>query len=87
MITMNCERFPDQITIEGAHPSIPKWQFYRSDVLPAALAPFMAALERMIIRDFAAVLENKRGISWREIYGYSLANDREDRQCHSSRLA
>ncbi len=61
------------------HPSIPHWDCYRYDVLPAVLSPFRVALERMVIRSFAAVLENKGTVPWRDIKGYSLANDRVDR--------
>lgn len=63
----------------GSHPSIPKWNFFRYDVLPPALAPFRVALERMLIRAFATVLENKGGIRRLEIAGCALANDRVDR--------
>ena len=61
------------------HPSIPNWNFFRYDVLPEALRPYRIALERMLIRDFAAVLKNKRDVAWREIAGCALANDRVDR--------
>jgi hypothetical protein len=56
-------------------PSIPKWDY----ALPPALGPFRVPLERMLIRDFAAVLTNKSGIDWRDISGCSLCNDRVDR--------
>jgi glyoxylate utilization-related uncharacterized protein len=36
------------------------------------------ALERMLIRDFAAVLTNKGGVEWRDISGCALCNDRID---------
>jgi hypothetical protein len=35
--------------------------------------------ERMVVRDFASVLQNKGGVAWREIGGCALANDRVDR--------
>src|SRR5690242_15662261 len=57
----------------GPHQSIPKWNFFRYGVLPPALAPFRVALERMLIRAFATVLENKGGIRWLEIGGCTLA--------------
>jgi hypothetical protein len=61
------------------HSSIPKWNYYRYDVLPPALSSFRVALERMIIRNFAAVLENKGGVHWFDISGCALMNDRIDR--------
>jgi hypothetical protein len=63
----------------GPHPSIPNWNYFRYDVLPPVLDPFRVALERMLIRAFATVLENKGGIRWIEIGGCTLANDRVDR--------
>jgi hypothetical protein len=63
----------------GAHPSIPKWNFFRYDVLPPALGPFRVAFERMLIRAFATVLQNKCGIRWIEIGGCTLTNDKVDR--------
>ena len=61
------------------HSSIPNWNLFRYDVLPEALRSYRVALERMLIRDFAAVLKNKRDVAWREIAGCALANDRVDR--------
>ncbi len=61
------------------HPSIPNWNFFRYDVLPPALALFRVALERMLIRAFVTIIENKGGIRWIEIGGCALANDRVDR--------
>jgi len=60
------------------HSSIPNWEFFRYDVLPAELAPYRVALERMLIRDFASVLKNKKEISWYVIGDCELANDRVD---------
>jgi hypothetical protein len=61
------------------HPSIPDWNYFRYDVLPPALDPFRVTLERMLIRDFAAVLSNNTTIDFRDIGGYVLTNDRVDR--------
>lgn len=36
---------------------------FRYVVLPDALAPFRVALERMLIRELAALFENKRGVA------------------------
>jgi hypothetical protein len=62
-----------------AHPSIPDWDYFRYDVLPPSLGPYRVTLERMLIRDFAAVLHNNTGIDSRAIGSHSLANDRVDR--------
>jgi hypothetical protein len=61
------------------HPSIPKWDFFRYSVLPDVLGPFRVALERMLIRDLAGLLPNKKGIPSMLIDGFGLANDRVDR--------
>jgi hypothetical protein len=60
------------------HSSIPDWNLFRYDVLPPELAPYRVALERMLIRDFAAVLKNKRQVPSREIGDCELANDKVD---------
>jgi hypothetical protein len=60
------------------HTTIPNWDFFRYNVLPTELAPYRVAIERMLIRDFAAVLKNKRDISWQAISDCELANDRVD---------
>jgi hypothetical protein len=60
------------------HECIRNWDYFRYNVLPDALAPYRLALERMLIRDFAAVLENSKGVAWKNISGCKLANDRVD---------
>jgi hypothetical protein len=60
------------------HPSIPEWDHFRYDVLPDEIAHHRRTLERMIIRDFASVLENKENIDSIKISGYKLANDKID---------
>jgi hypothetical protein len=60
------------------HSSIPNWNYFRYSVLPAELARHRVALERMLIRDFAAVLKNKRQVSWHEISDCELANEKVD---------
>ena len=55
------------------HSSIPNWDYFRYSVLPAQLAPYRVAIERMLIRDFAAVLKNKKEISWHAIGDCVLA--------------
>ena len=61
------------------HSSIPGWNFFRYNVLPQALASYRVAIERMLIRDFAAILKNKRDIPWQDLAGCCLANDKIDR--------
>jgi hypothetical protein len=60
------------------HSSIPSWNFFRYDVLPVQLSPYRVALERMLIRDFAAVLKNKRQVFSQDISNCELANDKVD---------
>jgi hypothetical protein len=60
------------------HSSIPNWNYFRYNVLPTELAPYRVALERMLIRDFAAVLKNKGQVSWHDISDCELANDKVD---------
>jgi hypothetical protein len=60
------------------HSSIPDWNFFRYDVLPPELAPYRVALERMLIRDFAAVLKNKRDLPSMDIANCELTNDKVD---------
>jgi hypothetical protein len=40
------------------HPSIPEWGHFRYNVLPDEMFPHRKTLERMVIADFAAVLES-----------------------------
>jgi len=60
------------------YPSIPNWNFYRYDVLPGQLTDHRVAIERMLIRGYAELLENKSGIEFKRISDYKLANDRID---------
>ena len=43
-------------------------------VLPPELGKYRLAIERMLIRDLAALLDNKQGIKTISISDYSLAN-------------
>jgi len=56
------------------HPSIPEWDHFRYDVLPDEIAAHRKTFERMLIRDFASVLENK-DVDFIRITDYKLAND------------
>jgi hypothetical protein len=60
------------------HPSIPHWDFYRYNVLPDQLAPFRVALERMLIRDLAGFLPNKKTVQNMSLDGFQLVNDKID---------
>jgi hypothetical protein len=60
------------------HTSIPEWDFFRYNVLPSELAPYGVALERTLIRDFASVLKNKKGVPTYEIGDCILTNDKVD---------
>jgi hypothetical protein len=60
------------------YPSIPDWDYFRYDVLPDVLAPHRVTLERMLIRDFAALLPNKKHESSICISEYRLANSKID---------
>lgn len=60
------------------HECISNWDYFRYDVLPDELASYRLALERMLIRDFAAVLHNSKGLVWKDISGCKLANAKVD---------
>jgi hypothetical protein len=65
--------------LQQPHNSISSWDFFRYNVLPGQLFDYRVALERMLIRDFASLLDNKKEIEWRDVSGCQLANDRIDR--------
>jgi hypothetical protein len=46
--------------------------------LPSELARLRVLIERMLVRDFAAVLKNERRIASQEMAGCELANDKVD---------
>jgi hypothetical protein len=61
------------------HPSISEWEYFRYNVLPDEMASHRKTLERMIIRDFASVLESKEDVdSSIRISEYRLANEKID---------
>ena len=64
--------------LQAGHPLIKNWDFYRYDVLPEELRKFRLDLERMIIRNFATVLPNKRNIQMKTISEFQLANEKID---------
>lgn len=59
------------------HPSIPDWDYFRYNVLPDEMFPHRKTLERMVIADFASILESQDTGSMR-ISNYRLANDKID---------
>jgi hypothetical protein len=65
--------------LNGNHPSIPHWDYFRYDVLPDALAPFRIALERMLIRAMAALVVNNKKIDSMNVSDYILTNEKIDR--------
>lgn len=60
------------------HPSIPKWNYFRYSVLPNEISPHRKTFERMTIRDFASIMENKCDTDSIIISDYRLTNDRID---------
>ena len=60
------------------HSEIKDWNFYRYDQLPSMHKHQRVAIERMLIRIFASVLENKGGVTTKSISAYRLANRRID---------
>jgi hypothetical protein len=60
------------------HSEIKDWDFYRYDQLPPMHKHQRVAIERMLIRIFASVLENKGGVATKSISEYRLANRRID---------
>lgn len=61
------------------HPKIQNWNQFRYDVLPASLEFVRVPLERMLIRGFAALLENKGDVNPLLISDFKLANDKIDK--------
>lgn len=62
----------------SGHPDIKEWDFYKYNVLPPELGKYRLAIERMLIRDIAALLNNKQSIKTFSISDYSLANRKID---------
>lgn len=60
------------------HTSISKWDYFRYDVLPNEIASRRKTFERMMIRDFASVLDNEGDIDSFNISEYKLTNSKID---------
>ena len=64
---------------DSGHPDILDWDFYKFNQLPPDLAEHRLKIERMAIRDMAALIENKNGIGTLGISDYKLANRKIDK--------
>lgn len=59
---------------------LPEWDYFRIDYLPEWLTKTQRVeLERLIIRSFASVLKNKKGIASKSISEYVLVNIKIDK--------
>jgi hypothetical protein len=63
----------------SGHPDIKQWTHYKYNVLPDSLTSFRLAIERMLIRDMASILNNKQNINTFQISKFSLANRKIDK--------
>ncbi len=61
------------------HSMIKNWDYFRYNVLPDELASHRVALERMLIRDMATLLHNKKDIDSLKVSEYRLVNERIDK--------
>jgi hypothetical protein len=61
------------------HDAIPKWDYYRYDALPAALADYRLQIERMLIRDIDGLLGESTQDLPVVISEFELVNKRIDR--------
>ena len=69
-----------KIRLSQQYKSIPNWNYYRYDVLPSSASDeIRLSIERMVIRSYASLLENKRKIPTKDISKYKLANDKIDK--------
>jgi hypothetical protein len=61
------------------HSEIKDWDFYKYNVLPKALNDYRVTIERMVIRDLAALLPNKQKINTKNLSDYKLVNKKIDK--------
>jgi len=59
------------------HPTIPKWNYFRYNVLPDEMFPHRKTIERMAIRDFGSILESGCADAIK-LSEYKLTNDKID---------
>lgn len=65
---------------EQGHAVISNWNYFRYDILPEGFSKKQrVSLERMLIRCFAAIMSNHKGIDSMNISEYKLANSKIDR--------
>lgn len=64
---------------DAGHSDIAEWDYYRFNALPDDLRTHRVSIERMAIRDMAALLDNKREIGTFTISDFKLANRKIDR--------
>ncbi len=61
------------------HPAIKNWDYYRYNILPNTInSEQRVMLERMLIRDFASLMESKSDIYHLNISEYRLTNEKID---------
>ena len=56
-----------------------KWEYYRYDVLPAALNVYREDIERMLIRSFSSMMKSNNDILTKEISDFHLTNKKIDK--------
>ena len=61
------------------HTTISNWDYFRYNVLPPSFDKYRVLLERMVIRDIASLIPNKKVKESVAISDYSLANDKIDK--------
>ena len=61
------------------HSLIEDWNYFRYDVLPDSLSKFRVEIERMMIRDFASVFSNERGVKNFLGIDFKLVNKKVDK--------
>jgi hypothetical protein len=64
--------------LNSRYKSIPKWDFFRYDLLPIELAPYRVTIERMLIRQFASIMGNTKDIETLNTQTYRLVNRKVD---------
>ena len=65
--------------LNNGHKSIPKWDYYRYDVLPKSFEKDRLEIERMQIRIFATIFSNSKDIKSQNLSQYKLVNDKIDK--------
>ena len=56
-----------------------KWEYYRYDILPAALSVYREDIERMLIRSFSSMMKSNNDILTKEISDFHLTNKKIDK--------